>query len=58
MTGIASFRSAGLQQVQIRLGRMNGMAGRAIQGGLAVGTGHEPGAAFGMALEAGFGLLG
>jgi hypothetical protein len=36
---------------------MNGMAGCAIQRGLAMGTGHEPGTAVGMALQAGFGFL-
>jgi hypothetical protein len=36
---------------------MNGMAGRAIQSGLAMGTGHEPGTAIGMALQAGFRFL-
>jgi len=57
MASEARFGRAGLQQVRIRLGRMNGMAGGAIQGSFAVGAGHEPGTVVGMALQAGFGFL-
>ena len=57
MTGQAGLGRAGFEQVGVGLGRMDGMAGRAIQRGLAVRAGHEPGAAFGMALQACFGFL-
>ena len=57
MAGKARFRRADLQQVRVRLGRMHGVTGRAIQGGLAVGTGHKPGTALGVAFQACFGLL-